>query len=84
VKDARAFLVLAALPLAALGVLAALGARAHVGVVTTGAGPHVLLGGAWVAAWLASLTVTPIALVAAACRALLARWLRPKPSLRQT
>ena len=62
---AQRFLVTAVLPLAVLGVLAAMGARREVGVVLTGGGPHVLLGAAWVAAWLASVVVSPIAALAA-------------------
>ncbi len=64
-KNAKAFLVLAALPFVALAILAAAGARAEVGVVMTGSGANVLLGAAWVACWLASLVVSPIALGAA-------------------
>jgi len=69
-------LVLAVLPPLALGVLALLGARADVGVVTTGAGEHAALGAMWVAAWLASVIVSPIAAVAAAVAAATARALR--------
>ena len=65
-KNAKAFLVLAALPFAILAILAAAGARAEVGVVMTGSGANVLLGAAWVACWLASIVVSPIALGAAA------------------
>jgi len=65
-KNAKGFLVLAALPFAILAILAAAGARAEVGVVMTGSGANVLLGAAWVACWLASIVVSPIALGAAA------------------
>lgn len=64
-KTARVFLVLAALPLFALAILAALGARDDVGVVMTGSGSHALLGAAWVACWLSALTLSPIAAGAA-------------------
>jgi hypothetical protein len=49
-----------------LAVLALVGARAHVGVVTTGVGEHAALGAAWVATWLAAVIVSPVATVAAA------------------
>ena len=65
-KNVVPFLVLAVLPMAALAILALLGARAEVGVVMTGSGTNVLLGAAWVAGWLASLVGSPIALGAAA------------------
>ena len=61
----RFFLACAVLPLIALGVLAIVGARQEVGVILTGGGPHALLGAAWVAAWLASVIVSPIAAGAA-------------------
>lgn len=57
----RVFLVLAALPLVVLAILRLLGAQDDVGVVMTGSGSHVLLGAAWVAAWLASVIFSPIA-----------------------
>ncbi len=47
-------------------VLALVGARAHVGVVTTGVGDNAALGAAWVATWLAAVVVSPIAAVASA------------------
>ena len=65
-KNVLPFLVLAALPALSLGLLALLGARAEVGVVMTGSSANVVLGAAWVACWLASLVVSPIALLAAA------------------
>jgi len=75
----RGFLGLAALPLVALAILAVFGARGDVGVVTTGTDAHAWLGAAWVAAWLGSVIVSPIAVGAAlvslcgrACR-----WMRP-------
>lgn len=43
-KNVVPFLVLAALPVAALAILALLGARAEVGVVMTGSGANALLG----------------------------------------
>ena len=72
-KNVVPFLVLAALPVAALAILALLGARAEVGVVMTGSGANALLGAAWVACWLASLVVSPIALGAAAISLVAAR-----------
>ncbi len=68
-KVVKALLVVALLPLAALALLALLGAREDVGVVTTGTGDHALLGAAWVATWLASVVVSPIAALAAALAA---------------
>jgi hypothetical protein len=66
VKPHRVFAILALLPLIALGALALIGARAHVGVVTTGSGEHLALGAAWVAIWLLAVIGSPIAAVAAA------------------
>ena len=65
-KNVLPFLVIAALPAVGLCLLALLGARAEVGVVMTGSGANAVLGGAWVACWLASLVISPIALGAAA------------------
>jgi len=64
-KTARAFLVLAALPLVVLALLATFGARDDVGVVMTGSGSHALLGAAWVVCWLGTMTLSPIAAGAA-------------------
>lgn len=61
----RLFLVLAALPLVVLAILRLLGAQDDVGVLMTGSGSHALLGAAWVAAWLASVIFSPIAVGAA-------------------
>ena len=72
-KNVVPFLVLAVLPPMVLGLLALLGARAEVGVVMTGSGANVVLGAAWVACWLASLVVSPIALGAAAISLFAAR-----------
>jgi hypothetical protein len=65
VPPSRVFLVLAALPLVVLAILAVFGAREDVGVVMTGGGSHALRGAAWVAVWLASLVVSPLAAGAA-------------------
>ena len=67
------FAALAVLPLLVLGLLALAGARAHVGVVTTGVGEHLTLGAAWVAVWLTCVIVSPIAAVAAMVSAV---WIR--------
>lgn len=72
-KIAKAFLVLAALPIVGLAILALLGARDDVGVVMTGGGPHAALGAAWVALWLGSVILSPIAAGAALVSLLLAR-----------
>jgi hypothetical protein len=69
VTVATFLLVLALVPLVLLAALALVGARAHVGVVTTGAGDHALLGAAWVAAWLAAVVLSPVLAVAAAVAA---------------
>jgi hypothetical protein len=57
----RVLSVLGALPVIALGLLSVLGARHDVGVVVSGGGPNAFLGAAWVACWLATVVVTPIA-----------------------
>jgi hypothetical protein len=72
-RPARFLLVTAALPPIVLLALAVAGARHDVGVVLTGGGRNAVLGAAWVIAWLASLTATPIAALAAAVSALLLR-----------
>jgi hypothetical protein len=50
---------IAAAPPVILGILALMGARDDVGVITTGAGPHAFVGAAWVVAWLATVAVSP-------------------------
>ena len=73
-KNVLLFLAFAALLAVALAILALFGACAEVGVVMTGSGPNVLLGAAWIACWLATLVVSPIALGAAALSFSAARW----------
>ena len=62
---AKAWLMLAALPLVALAALATVDARDDVGVLMTGGGAHAVLGAAWVACWLGAVIVSPIAVGAA-------------------
>ncbi|MEA2752924.1 MAG: hypothetical protein QOI41_7067 [Myxococcales bacterium] len=81
-KTARAFLVLAALPLVVLAILATVGARDDVGVVMTGSGSHALLGAAWVVCWLGSMTLSPIAAGAALVSFVLVRTRRSLRTLR--
>lgn len=69
-KAARALFACAAAPALLLAVLAALGARHDVGVVTTGVGPGALLGAAWVATWLLAIAVSPSLVVAGMLSAL--------------
>jgi hypothetical protein len=73
---AGVLLLVALVPLAVLAALAIAGARAHVGVVTTGVGGHAVLGVAWVAAWLTAVVISPIVAVASAIAAA-ATWLTP-------
>lgn len=77
-KTARAFLVLAAVPLVLLAILAMLGARDDVGVVMTGSGSHALLGAAWVVCWLGAMTLSPVATGAALVSFMLLRARRPR------
>lgn len=64
-KTVKTFVVLAALPIVGLAILSLLGARDDVGVLMTGSGPHAALGAAWVAFWLGSVILSPIAAGAA-------------------
>jgi hypothetical protein len=59
------FVASALLPPVALALLAMMGARQEVGVILTGSGPHAILGAAWVAVWLATVVLSPIAAGAA-------------------
>jgi hypothetical protein len=78
----RTLLFSAAAPPILLALLAVFGARAYVGVVTTGAGSghDLALGALWVATWLASVIVSPIAALAsvflAMARLVTSRWPR--------